>query len=212
VRAAVVLFGSVKVVRPAAKREVRRDRRSTHREGVHVMKLELVAGGAAATGAADERALPAIAPPHLVAHGCGDVAAAWWRHARGRILAGAAASAVCVRQDRAEPLVQHLRQLSMRQLVRKSAEPPPGSRRTRRSPSPAGRVVAGQSGAGVLPAGVRPEPQSPPPGPAAPGRPPAARAPRWGRRQPVPARNHPNHSGDMATAAADRRGRAAVAS
>jgi hypothetical protein len=84
------------------------------------MKLELVAGGAAVAGAADERALPAIATPHLVAHGCGDVAAARWGHAQGGLLAGAAAPPVCVHQDRTQPLVEHLCQLSAGQLVRQS--------------------------------------------------------------------------------------------
>jgi hypothetical protein len=67
----VDLFGSVEVVGPAAKVEVSCERRATQGEGVHVMKLELVAGGARVAGTADERALSAIAPPHLVAHGCG---------------------------------------------------------------------------------------------------------------------------------------------
>jgi hypothetical protein len=129
VLAAVVPFGRVEVVGPAAESEVRGDWRSTQGEGVQMMNLELVAGGAAVAGAADERALPAIAPPYLIAHGCGDVAAARWRHAWGGLLAGAAAPPVCVRQDRTEPLVRHLRQLSARQLVRQSPAclpaPPP---------------------------------------------------------------------------------------
>jgi hypothetical protein len=58
VLAAVILFGSVEVVRPAAESEVLAERRSTQSEGVQVMNLELVPGGAAVTGAADERHCP----------------------------------------------------------------------------------------------------------------------------------------------------------
>jgi hypothetical protein len=90
--------------------EVCGERRATQREGVQVMNLELVARGAAVARAADEGALSAIAPPHLVADGRRDVAAARRRHVYGGLLAGAAAPAVGVRQDRAEPLVQHLGQ------------------------------------------------------------------------------------------------------
>ncbi len=120
VLAAVVLFGSVEVVGPAAESKVRGRWRPAQSEGVKVVNLELVAGGAAVAGAADERALTSVAPPYLIAYGCVDVAAARWRHAWGGLLARAAAPPVCVRQDRTEPLVQNLRQLSARQLVRQS--------------------------------------------------------------------------------------------
>ena len=63
VLAAVVLFGGVEVVGPAAKGEVRRERRATQGEGVKVMKLELVAGGAAVAGGVRSPATPHLPFP-----------------------------------------------------------------------------------------------------------------------------------------------------
>jgi hypothetical protein len=102
----------------AAQGQIPGRRRSTHRERLDVVQLDLVPGRAATAGVADERALATIALPDLGSNGHRDIPSARRRRLRRRPLASPASPPPTALQGHAQTLVQHLLQPGPGQLVR----------------------------------------------------------------------------------------------